>query len=413
MEELKNWKKHMAYFFGGQAVSILGSSLVSFAIIFYITNTTKSGTMMSIASMASFMPRFLISFISGVWADRYDRKKLIAFSDIFTALATLTVAICFACGYQEIWVILVCMVCRSIGSGIQGPCVGAVIPDIVPTEQLVRANSMYSTVASVIQIISPLFGAMLVKMIPIEYIFGIDVFTAIIGVGLLILIPITKHQVKESDDNTHTNNRIIQELKDGLVYIKQEKYIFTMIMFNVGLNFFFTPINMLSSLHVTLNYGEDAMYLSAVNMAIGIGMVVGGIYLSIKGDFKDKTKAISLFCLILGLCQFWMGFAPAFIIYLLLYFTIGITVPGFNAPISAMIQEKTPSQILGRVLGMLEVLSSIATPIAMVLFGPLADIIGVGTVIAIGGIANASFCIFIAKNKNLKISSVKEFAEVL
>ena len=88
--------------------------------------------MMTVSIICGFVPAFFLSPFAGVWADRYNRKLIIIIADSFIALATLALAILFMFGHNYIWLLFVVMAMRSIGSGIQGPAVGAIIPQFVP-----------------------------------------------------------------------------------------------------------------------------------------------------------------------------------------------------------------------------------------------------------------------------------------
>ncbi|HEY4692072.1 MAG TPA: MFS transporter, partial [Bellilinea sp.] len=114
------WKKKTALFLSSQSLSMFGSMLVQYAIIWHVTLTTQSGSMLTVATLVGFLPQLVISLFAGVWADRHNRKFLIIAADALTAVSTLVLAFFFLFGYQEIWLIFVVSGIRSIGAGIQG-----------------------------------------------------------------------------------------------------------------------------------------------------------------------------------------------------------------------------------------------------------------------------------------------------
>ena len=122
---MKNkWKKDIVLFIASQTISLLGSSLVQYAIMWHITLNTKSGVMMTVFIICGFLPTFFLSPFAGVWADRYNRKTIIILADLFIAVTTLFMAILFKLGYQSMGLLFVMSAFRAIGSGVQNPAIG-------------------------------------------------------------------------------------------------------------------------------------------------------------------------------------------------------------------------------------------------------------------------------------------------
>ncbi|MFY9395521.1 MAG: MFS transporter, partial [Saccharofermentanales bacterium] len=176
-QRTERWQRVSVAFLGGQAISLVGSGLVQFAIIWYVTLRANSGTSMMIITLASFIPQLLIAPFSGVWADRYDRRWLVILSDGGIALATLALAILFLLGYDHVWFIYVAAIIRSLGGGIQGPATNALIPQITPRKDLLRVNGVNSTINNVSSLLSPILGGALLSLFPLWVVFMIDVVT--------------------------------------------------------------------------------------------------------------------------------------------------------------------------------------------------------------------------------------------
>ena len=172
-----SWKKNIALFLLSQTLSLFGSSLVQYAIMWYITLHTESGSMMTVYIICGFLPTFFLSPFAGVWADRYNRKKLIMLSDSFIAVTTLILAILFLMGQGSILLLLFASVLRAVGSGIQMPAVGAIIPQLVPENQLTRINGINNSIQALTTLVSPMFSGLLFSLTTIEKIFFIDVVT--------------------------------------------------------------------------------------------------------------------------------------------------------------------------------------------------------------------------------------------
>jgi MFS family permease len=133
----------------GQGITLFGSSLVYFAVMWYITLQTQSGLMMMFIMIAGMLPIFLISPLAGVWADRYNKKYLINISDAFKATITLVMAIMFTLGYELIGLLLVCLAARAVAQGVQMPTVMSLVPELVPDEHLVRINGINSSIQTI------------------------------------------------------------------------------------------------------------------------------------------------------------------------------------------------------------------------------------------------------------------------
>jgi len=103
----ENWLRNIILFLSSQSISLFGSSLVQYTIMWHITLTTESGLMMTLYIICGFIPTFILSPIAGVWADRYNRKMLIILADGLIAAATLALAILFSMGFDAIWLLFV------------------------------------------------------------------------------------------------------------------------------------------------------------------------------------------------------------------------------------------------------------------------------------------------------------------
>ena len=157
----ENWLKNIILFLSSQTISLFGSSLVQYAIMWHITLTTESGLMMTLYIICGFIPTFILSPVAGVWADRYNRKMLIILSDGLIATATLVLAILFLMGFDAIWLLFVMAAIRAFGTGIQTPAVGAILPQIVPKDKLTKVNGANGSIQAVIMFVSPMVSAAL------------------------------------------------------------------------------------------------------------------------------------------------------------------------------------------------------------------------------------------------------------
>ena len=179
---MKEWKKKCILFLVSQNISLFGSSVVGYAITWYITLKTSSGMWMTASILCSLLPQLFISLFAGVWADRYHRKMLIMVSDGFIAASTLGLALMFLVGKDSMWMLMLVSAVRSVGAGVQTPAVGAIVPQIIPQEKLTRINGINQTCNSVLMMISPAVGGVLLGSVGIAWAMLVDVITAALGV---------------------------------------------------------------------------------------------------------------------------------------------------------------------------------------------------------------------------------------
>jgi DHA3 family macrolide efflux protein-like MFS transporter len=218
----RSWYKNAALFLASQTVSLFGSSLVQYAIMWYITIETQSGVMMTISIICGFVPMFFLSPIAGVWADRYNRKRLIIISDAMIAVTTLILAILYLFGYGSIWLLFAASALRAVGSGVQTPAVGAILPQIVPDAQLTRINGINGSIQSAIMIVSPMASGALLTAMPIETIFFIDVVTAALAIFILT-VPLQVAPHKKSLEKQELD--YFGDMREGLIYIRNHRFV--------------------------------------------------------------------------------------------------------------------------------------------------------------------------------------------
>lgn len=372
-KRMKNkWEKDIVLFLLSQTISLFGSALVQYAIMWYITLNTKSGVMMTISIICGFLPTFFLSPFAGVWADRFNRKTLIILSDSFIALSTLLMAILFFLGYDSIVLLFVMSAFRSIGAGIQMPAVGAFIPQIVPEDKLTKINGINGSIQSVITLISPMLSGALLTMATIEIIFFIDVITAGIAVlVMLFLLKVPAHAKAQRGQKIS----YFKDLHDGIAYIKSHSFLKKYFIFCAFFFFLLAPAAFLTPLQVTRSFGSEVWRLTSIEIAFSIGMMAGGIVIASWGGFKNKIHTMTLSFGIIGICTLALGIAHIFWIYLFFMVITGISIPLFNTPATVMLQEKVEPDFMGRVFGVLTMISSSMMPLGMLAFGPAADII--------------------------------------
>jgi len=366
------WQRNIVLFLASQTITLFGSSLVQYAILWYITLTTDSGTMMTVYIICGFLPTFFLSPFAGVWADRYNRKLLIVLSDAFIAASTLLLAVLFFMGHGTIWLLLLLSALRAVGTGIQTPAVGAILPDIVPQERLMQVNAVNSTIQSVVGLASPMASGALMTMTTIEAIFLIDVVTAAIAIAVMLLfLHIPVHAKAAGAQSTS----YLSDLAQGIDYIRKHGYIQRFFVLTAILFFLLAPASFLTPLQVARSFGEEIWRLTAIEVAFSVGMILGGVIMAWWGGFHNRVHSMVLAYVVFGICTVALGLVPSFWIYLLVTGIYGVAVPVVNTPATVMLQERIDESLMGRVFGVYSMIMTSMMPVGMLVFGPVADFV--------------------------------------
>ncbi len=378
----EGWKKKTALFLSSQGLSMFGSMLVQYAIIWYVTLTTESGSMLTIAMISGFLPQLVISLFAGVWADRYPRKFLIIGADLLTALSTLALAVFFFLGYGELWLLFLVSGIRSIGAGIQSPAVNALLPQIVPADRLLKVNGINGTLHPFIMIASPVAAGALLSFSRLESIFFIDVITAILAVGLLLTLQVPVHRKASMGEQ----GGYLDDLKAGLDYIGQNRTVKTLFIFFAFVFFLVAPAAFLTPLLVTRSFGEEVWRLTANEVTFFAGSIIGGVLMTAWGGFKNHFRTIGLACVLWAVLFAGLGVAGVFTVYLVIMFLAGIPMPMFNVPVTTLLQEMVEPDMQGRVFGVMQLISTAVMPAGILVFGPVADFITIEALLVISGL---------------------------
>ncbi len=379
----RNWKKDTTLFLSSQTISLFGTMLVQYAITWYITMKTQSGVMMTLSVVAGFLPTFFLAPFAGVWADRFDRKKLIIIADLSIAFTTLLAAIMFWMGTDAIWVLIFMSMIRAFGSAVQSPAVNAFIPQFVPEDKLMRVNGINGSIQSVIMLASPMISGALMTISPLTSIFMIDVVTAILAVSVLLVLKVEPHAKALEKGKID----YLEDMKLGISYVRNHSYLKRFFIFTAFFHILITPVATLTPLQVTRTFGNDIWRLTAIEIAFSIGMLFGGLLISSWGGFKNRIHTMGLSTFLVGIITIGLGIPINFWFYNGLMFICGLIIPLFNVPATVMIQEKVEPEYMGRVFGVMAMIYSSMMPLSMIIFGPMADAVQIEWLLIGTGIA--------------------------
>jgi DHA3 family macrolide efflux protein-like MFS transporter len=386
-EELRpRWRRDIILFLSGQSISLLGSSLVQYAILWYLTLRTQSGVVLTLATVFGFLPQAVMSIFGGVWADRHNRKFLLIGSDAAIAVTTLALALLLWSGVDDLWPIYVALAIRSAGAGIQTPAVGALIPQLVPGPRLIRINGINMSIQSSMTLIAPAFAAVLFAWLGLQAVLFVDVITAVVGIGLVALIPVTKVV------RTVTHG-YFGDLRAGLGYVVTHPIVRRVLAFFAVVMVLMAAPGYLSPLMVVRTFGDEVWKLTVNELAFGAGMLVGGAAIAAWGGWRDRMRMLRATALAFGLLAIGLGLSGAvfgwsgnFAIYLTIMLVLGVAVAFYSTSTMTMLQEQVESEMQGRVFGVSGIVTAVAMPIGMVIFGPMSDHLSIEIITIIAGL---------------------------
>lgn len=381
-QERPGWRRDIALFLTGQSVSLFGSMLVQYAVMWYLTLTTKDGVVLALSTIFGFLPQAIVSIFGGVWADRHNRKLLIMGADAAIAAATLTLAVLMFAGFRDLWLIYAVLAVRSVGAGIQTPAVGALLPQIVPTDRLLAINGLTQTIHAGMMLVAPAVAAVLYATLPLEWIFGIDVVTAVIGIGLLTLVPVAKVVRSDAEPTGY-----FTDLVAGFRYVVSHALIRWLLGLYAVVMVLISAPSYLTPLMVARTFGEEVWKLTVLELSFSIGMMLAGATIGVWGKRFSRITLIIAASIAFGALSIAMGLSTNLWVFFGFMFLVGVAVPAFSTPSMTVLQETVEPDRQGRVFGFFGIVSAVAMPMGMAVFGPMANVRSVEFVLIAAGVA--------------------------
>lgn len=395
-----NWLRSVVLFMSGQMVSLLGSMLVQFAVLWYMTIVYESGLIIAVVAVVGFLPQAIISIFGGVWADRHNRKYLVIGADAAIALSTLALALIIVSGYDAVWLIFLTLAVRSAGTGVQMPAMSSMIPQITPTRHLMRVNGIMQSLQASMALLAPalagaVFGIAAAAasdgsgapppasvLVPI---FMIDVVTAAIGISLLALIRVPKvARVEEAQGG------YFADLVGGVRYIASHGFVRWLLFVYAGLFILIVAPANLTPLMLVRSFGgtetENVINLAVLEVGYSAGLVLGGIVIAAWGGLKNRLIMIIAAALGFGALSISLGLSPNIWIFFASMAVLGIVSPFFGTSAMTLLQETVEPERQGRVFGFVGIVTALAMPFGMAIFGPLADVMPVEGLLVTAGI---------------------------
>jgi DHA3 family macrolide efflux protein-like MFS transporter len=371
--------------FVGQAFSLLGSRLVQFTLVWWLTIRSGSASVLAFASITAILPQVILGPLAGTLVDRWNRRLVLMVSDSVIALTVGVLALLYLQGSVQVWHIYAVMFVRSLGGAFQWPTMQASTSLMVPSRHLSRVSGLTQSLHGVANILAPPLGALLLEVLPIETILAIDIGTAILAVGPLFIFQIPQ----PPDSGPRAQRSILTELHEGARFMRRWTGVLMIVVIAMIINLLSNPAFSLLPLLVTEHFKGQALDLSVMQSAFGIGMILGGVLLGVWGGSTQRVKTALSALVASGVAILVLGLAPpsAFLIAVGAFFAFGFVNSIANASFLAALQTIVPSSMQGRIFTLLNSGVMSMSPLGLAVAGPIADVLSIQFWFLIAGAA--------------------------
>lgn len=376
------WNRNFTLLWQGQLVSSLGKQAFAVIAMLWLKDVTGSGSIMGLVMMAAMLPPVLLGPVAGVFVDRWDRRKIIAYTDIAGGLVVLGAALLFLFGPGVRDLLIGAVFAITLATGLldafSQPSISSSVPNLVPREKLEAANSLNM---SGVQL--AVFGAqgssgLLYTLLGAPLLILANAVTYLYAGVTELFIRIPRPVRPEAGrEELHPWHRFRLELAEGLRYMKGERGLLTLVAVYAVLNFLISPVLVTLPFFATDYLGLGAAWYGYLGAAFGLGAVLG--YL-LAGAFptrgRSRELAVNASLVVQTLLTLVSLVWKAPVAELAIFLVIGLTGGVMNVNINTLVQLSVPPEYMGRVQGLMTTVCAGAMPLGMALSGFLFDLSG-------------------------------------
>lgn len=371
------WKQKFLTITLGQTISLIGSSAVQFSIIWWLASKSSSPAVLAFSGLVAFLPQLILGPFAGVWIDRLNRKWVVIGADMFMGLIAVVFAVVFwQMKEPPFWSACLVLGVRAVGDVFHTPAIQAIIPTLVPKEELMRANGWSQFMKSGAFMLGPVFGALLYSALPMHLILITD-FIGALAASLTMFCVHVPDIERTFDEKTN----FLHELKEGGKIYLQDKKLLLIIAASTLCMCFFLPLSSYYPLMSSSYFKVSAFHGSVVELLYAGGMMGVSALIGLFGNIKRKFLMGYIGLLGMGITSFVCGILPgddwAFWIFAIFCMLMGGCGNVFNIPIIAYMQETIPPEAMGRAFSLMGSVMSLAMPLGLLVSGPVAEKYGV------------------------------------
>ena len=357
---------------GSQTLSSLGTAMTNFALIIWVYGQGGTASGITLMTICSFLPTILFRFIAGTFADRWDKKRIMLFSDLLAACGTLAILLLDSLSSLKIWHLYIINFLLSLMNSFQVSAATVATGLLVPREQYARVSGLQSFSGSVVSILAPALGSVLLAFGGLKIVLLLDLASfAVAFLTLLLFI-----QIPDARQDAGKNPEPFwKSCTEGIRFLRDNTAVWRLILFFAAVNFLAKLGNdgMLSPF-VLGKSGGDQNALGLVQSAAALGILAGSLLVTFMRPAKRRTAAIFFSCAVtfltggvaLSLCRslpLWM--AASFASY------VPVAILGAN--LTAVMRTHVPVPLQGRVFSARDTIQNGTIPLGLFLGGVLAD----------------------------------------
>lgn len=380
---MDNWKRVFAIIWTGQFLSILTSSIVNFAIVLWLSLETGSAEVLAFATMAALLPQSVLGLFTGIFIDRWKRKRVMIMADSFIAFCTLILAVLFYFDLAKISHIYVLLALRSVGSVFHMPAMQASVPLLAPKSELMRIAGINQVIQSVCNIAGPALAGLFITMMKMTNILLLDVAGAAFACLSLCFVFIPDPSHEERNSELH----LWREAKEAIMEVRNQYGLSWLFLLSILATFVIMPVSVLFPLMTLNHFAGNAFQVSLVEVSWGGGALLAGALLGLKKYRWNGILLINGMYIALGLTFLFSGLLPVsgFIWFAVLTALGGVCGSLYFATFTTVIQSRIDPGVMGRVFSFYMSFSMLPSMIGLLSTGFLADSIGLGNTFIISG----------------------------
>ncbi|MGL4649582.1 MAG: MFS transporter [Caldilineaceae bacterium] len=404
------WRLRFWSIWGGQSLSLIGSALTQFVLIWWITIEVGSASALAIAGIMALLPQALLGPIGGVVADRYSRRLILIITDSITAGCMILLIWLFQSGSVQLWHIYLLMFVRSCMQAFQGPAAMASTAMLVPQSWIERVAGLNQAMQGVMTIAAAPLGALLLAFLPFQGALMVDVVTALLGIVPLFFFAIPQHRRLPATAGSVPAGAAapLERNQWGAFWAEVWRDFVSgarVVLHNRGLLLLYVlvalvvvtlmPTFTLTPLLVREHFGGGVAQVAFMEGLAGIGIIAGGALIAVTPIFRRKIVTVLVSFTISCAAVALTALTPSNLLWVaaLWWALSGVTFSTGNAPMMAILQTQVPNHLQGRVLGLLNTVMGLAAPIGLAGAALMGDVIGVRWIFVAGGFAAAITCL--------------------
>lgn len=355
----------------GQIISVLATNMTGFALTIWAYEKTGQATALALVQVFFITPFLIMSPIAGVMVDRYNRKTMMAVSDIGAGVATIIILVLNAMGVLQVWHLYIAAAIQGTFNTFQWPAYSSAISLMVPKEQYGRVNGMMALVEMGPGVLAPMLAGALLPFIGLTGVLTIDVVTFILAVGALMVVFIP--QPKRTDEGQEAQGNFWKEALYGFRYIfTRPSLLGLQLIFFFG-NFFAGIGAVVVAPMILARTGNNELIFGSVQSIGAIGGIIGGVAMSAWGGFKRRVHGVLAGWVFSGIMVALFGRGTNLWVWGIFFFLSSLPIAIINGSNQAIWQAKVAPDLQGRVFSARRLIAWFSNPLTPIIGGTLAD----------------------------------------